>query len=91
MIEIINHGIYTSIQDMGRHDFQAFGVPISGALDQQAFCMANRIFINQPTRRNTSSSSIPCHLGQCYLQRGHEYHWNRWSKIEGEIWTWLQL
>ena len=46
MIEIINHGFYTSIQDMGRYDFQAFGVPISGALDQQAYCMANRILNN---------------------------------------------
>ena len=46
MIEIINHGIYTSIQDMGRHGFQALGVPVSGALDQQSFYMANRILNN---------------------------------------------
>ena len=52
MIEIIHHGIYTSIQDMGRFNYQSYGVPISGALDQQAFRMANQI-LNNSTKAAT--------------------------------------
>ncbi len=48
MIEIIQHGIYTSVQDMGRFNYQSYGVPLSGALDQQAFQMANQILNNIP-------------------------------------------
>ena len=48
MIEVIRHGIYTSIQDMGRFNYESYGVPLSGALDQQSFRMANRILNNNP-------------------------------------------
>ena len=43
MIEIIRRGIYTSIQDAGRFNYQNIGVPISGPMDQQAFGIANQI------------------------------------------------
>ena len=49
MIEIIQYGIYTSIQDMGRFNYQSYGVPVSGALDQQAYRIANQILNNPPT------------------------------------------
>ena len=49
MIEIIQYGIYTSIQDMGRFNYQSYGVPLSGALDQQAYRIANQILNNSPT------------------------------------------
>ena len=48
MIEVIKQGIYTSVQDMGRFNYQSYGVPLSGALDQQSFRMANQILNNQP-------------------------------------------
>ena len=46
MIEIIRRGIYTSIQDAGRFNYQNIGVPISGPMDQQAFGIANQILNN---------------------------------------------
>ncbi|MEK9613649.1 MAG: allophanate hydrolase subunit 2 family protein, partial [Flavobacteriaceae bacterium] len=46
MIEILNTGMYTSVQDIGRHEFQSIGVPISGAMDQTAFSWANLILNN---------------------------------------------
>ena len=46
MIEIMRYGIYSSVQDLGRFDYMRFGVPISGALDQQAFKMANQLLNN---------------------------------------------
>lgn len=49
MIEILQHGLYTSIQDMGRFEFQKYGVPLSGALDQHAFRIGNQL-LNNPER-----------------------------------------
>ena len=49
MIEIIQYGIYTSIQDMGRFNYQSYGVPVSGAQDQQAYRIANQILNNSLT------------------------------------------
>jgi len=49
MIEIQQHGLYTSIQDMGRFEYQSFGVPLSGALDQHAFRIGNQL-LNNPER-----------------------------------------
>jgi len=46
MIEILQHGLYTSIQDMGRFEFQNYGVPLSGALDQHAYRVGNQILNN---------------------------------------------
>lgn len=46
MIEIINSGFYTSIQDNGRNGLKNFGVPISGAMDQYSFSWANKLLNN---------------------------------------------
>ena len=48
MIEILQTGIHTSIQDIGRHQFKNFGVPVSGALDQSAYLIANSLLNNSP-------------------------------------------
>ena len=48
MIEILQTGIHTSIQDIGRHHFKNFGVPVSGALDQSACLIANSLLNNSP-------------------------------------------
>ena len=47
MVEIIQQGLYTSVQDMGRFEYQEYGVPLSGALDQQAFRMGNQLLNNR--------------------------------------------
>ena len=48
MIEILQTGIHTSIQDIGRHHFKNFGVPVSGALDQSPYLIANSLLNNSP-------------------------------------------
>tara|TARA_B110000116_G_scaffold271832_1_gene293899 strand:- start:3030 stop:4139 length:1110 start_codon:yes stop_codon:yes gene_type:complete len=50
-ITIIDPGIFSTIQDLGRYKYQKFGVPTSGALDQSAFTIGNLILgndINNP-------------------------------------------
>ena len=47
MIEVLQKGIYTSIQDLGRFNHQDFGVPVSGPMDKQAFILANHLLNNK--------------------------------------------
>lgn len=44
-LQIINGGIYTTIQDAGRYGFQKYGVIVSGAMDLVSFRIAN-ILVN---------------------------------------------
>ncbi|TJY33915.1 5-oxoprolinase subunit C family protein [Pontimicrobium aquaticum] len=46
MIKVIHPGFYSTIQDLGRKDFQHLGVPISGVMDVYAGKMANAILGN---------------------------------------------
>lgn len=48
MIEVLNPGIYTSIQDIGRLGFYSNGVPKSGYMDHQSAQMANLLLNNPP-------------------------------------------
>lgn len=57
MVEIIQQGLYTSVQDLGRFDYQEYGVPLSGALDQQAFRMGNQL-LNNPIKAAALECSI---------------------------------
>ncbi len=41
MIEILRPGLQTTVQDHGRIGFQAFGVPVCGAMDPYAWKLAN--------------------------------------------------
>jgi len=47
MIEVLHPGFYTTIQDLGRKDYQHLGVPMSGAMDLNAAKMANAILGNE--------------------------------------------
>ncbi|NJW51306.1 biotin-dependent carboxyltransferase family protein [Salinimicrobium sp. CDJ15-91] len=47
-VEILQAGLFSSIQDRGRFGFREFGVPASGAMDQQAAGMANLLLRNHP-------------------------------------------
>lgn len=47
MIEVLSSGVYSSIQDIGRFGFRKHGVPISGAMDQKSFLIANQLLGNQ--------------------------------------------
>jgi biotin-dependent carboxylase-like uncharacterized protein len=48
MIEILQLGWHTTIQDLGRFGQQSLGVPISGAMDLNAFNWANKLLNNDP-------------------------------------------
>jgi biotin-dependent carboxylase-like uncharacterized protein len=47
-LEILTPGLHTSVQDLGRFGWQAFGVPVSGALDGTALRFANLLVGNRP-------------------------------------------
>jgi len=53
LIEIIEPGVLSTIQDLGRFGYQKYGVPVSGAMDQFAYRVGNIIANN-----NQSSPSI---------------------------------
>ncbi len=43
LIEVIDGGMLTTVQDAGRLGFQRYGVPVSGAMDRLALRAANRL------------------------------------------------
>jgi len=46
VFRILNPGIQTTIQDLGRHGLMKYGIPISGAMDQCSFVIANLLLRN---------------------------------------------
>lgn len=46
MIEILNKGLFSTIQDKGRFGYQKFGVPAAGAMDKYALNVANLLVGN---------------------------------------------
>lgn len=46
MIEIKKPGLHTSVQDEGRYFYRSKGIPVSGAMDQEAFRFANFLLKN---------------------------------------------
>ncbi|MEM6685268.1 MAG: biotin-dependent carboxyltransferase family protein [Bacteroidota bacterium] len=46
MIEILQSGLYTSIQDLGRVQYRNFGVPVSGVMDPYHAILANQLLGN---------------------------------------------
>ncbi|WP_235854148.1 hypothetical protein [Nonomuraea aridisoli] len=46
MIEVVRAGALTTVQDLGRHGLAHLGVPRSGALDEPAHRLANRLVGN---------------------------------------------
>ncbi|MEO5882706.1 MAG: biotin-dependent carboxyltransferase family protein [Caldimonas sp.] len=47
-LEVIDPGIQTTVQDLGRTGFQNVGVPVSGPLDRIGLCVANALVGNDP-------------------------------------------
>ncbi len=45
-IEVLEPGLLTTVQDMGRHGYQRYGVPVSGSMDQFALRAANLLVGN---------------------------------------------
>ena len=48
IIEVLQPGLSSGIQDKGRFGFRRYGVPQSGAMDQQAAALANLLLQNDP-------------------------------------------
>ena len=46
MIEVLQAGFYTTIQDHGRWGFRKWGVPVSGPMDRAAADLANQLVHN---------------------------------------------
>ena len=46
MIRVLKTGFYDSIQDLGRYDYQEYGVPISGVMDTYSAVLANGLLGN---------------------------------------------
>lgn len=46
IIHIVRPGLFTTIQDLGRHGYQRFGVSVSGAMDPWALTVGNRLLGN---------------------------------------------
>ena len=49
MIKVIHPGFHASIQDLGRFNYRSIGVPVSGAMDQNA---SQRLISGKPTGRD---------------------------------------
>jgi len=47
-IEVLQPGLFSTIQDEGRHGFLKYGVPMSGPMDTDSFHLANLILNNKP-------------------------------------------
>ena len=47
VIEVIEGGLFTTVQDLGRYGYQRYGVPVSGAMDLFALRVANVLVGNQ--------------------------------------------
>ena len=45
-IEVLDGGLLTTVQDLGRFGAQQYGVPVSGAMDVWALRAANRLVGN---------------------------------------------
>jgi biotin-dependent carboxylase-like uncharacterized protein len=55
LFRVIKPGLFTSVQDLGRWGYQRLGVPVSGAMDEYAFAVANLLVGN---RLNDASLEI---------------------------------
>lgn len=56
-IEVLKPGLFTSVQDLGRHGYQKFGVSVSGAMDVFSHRVANRV-IGNPDKAATLECTI---------------------------------
>ncbi len=46
-LKVVDKGFFTTAQDLGRYGYQQYGIPVSGAADNFAHCMANFLVGNE--------------------------------------------
>ncbi|WP_448650337.1 biotin-dependent carboxyltransferase family protein [Pseudomonas fluorescens] len=56
-INVIKPGLFSSFQDIGRVGFQHWGVPVNGAMDQDAHALAN-LLVGNPTSAATLEMTV---------------------------------
>lgn len=56
-IKVIKPGLFSSFQDVGRFGFQHWGVPVNGAMDQDAHALAN-LLVGNSTRFSTLEMTL---------------------------------
>jgi antagonist of KipI len=61
-LSIVRPGILTTVQDLGRWGFQAFGVPVSGAMDWYSHRHANRLVGNEDGDATLEATLIGPHI-----------------------------
>jgi biotin-dependent carboxylase-like uncharacterized protein len=62
LITVLKAGPLTTVQDLGRPGFAHLGVPRSGALDQPALRLANRLVGNEPPAAGLETTLMGCRL-----------------------------
>ncbi|MCE9688077.1 biotin-dependent carboxyltransferase family protein [Shewanella sp. AS16] len=63
MLSVIEAGLLTTVQDLGRVGYRHLGVPLCGALDRQALLLANRLLANPDNAPVLEFSTGPVSLG----------------------------
>lgn len=58
MLKIIRAGMYTTVQDGGRHGFRQSGISHCGALDMPALRIANLLWVMTPMPPRWRSRSV---------------------------------
>lgn len=58
MIRVLESGLQTTVQDLGRRGYLRYGIPGSGALDRTALILANRLVGNPDTRAGLECTLI---------------------------------
>ena len=48
-LSVVEPGLLTTVQDLGRYGAQRLGIPVSGAMDQRSLILANLLVGNDPT------------------------------------------
>ncbi len=62
IIEVLDGGMFTTVQDLGRYGHQRYGVPVSGAMDAFALRTANLLVGNQESDAGLEMTLAGPHL-----------------------------
>lgn len=74
MIEVIESGLFTTVQDLGRTGFRHLGVSLAGALDRQALILANRL-----TGNGDNDAGLELTAGNIKIK----FHRDAWFTLTG--------
>jgi biotin-dependent carboxylase-like uncharacterized protein len=63
--EVVEPGLLTTVQDRGRSGYQKYGVPVSGAVDDTALRLGNRLVGNPPDAAGLEMTAVGARLRFC--------------------------